>query len=349
MPRPNRGTRLGDKPNTRGMWEIVWTEAGRSRRLSTGTADRRQAESVLAGYLIEREREEKIAAAALTVRDIVAAYEREHIIPTAVDVERALHCGRPIVAFFGAMLPDEIDDAAVLAYGKQRRLSPATVRRELQHLTSALRHAVRNRRLAAADVPHIALPGKVQPRDYTLTDEEVARFIAAAQPAGSEHLSRMAIFTALMLNAPARPKAVLALTWFQVDLERGQIDYRVPGRRVTKKRRVPVPINSGLLGILRRAKAEARSEFVCIHGGSIRKAFATVARKAGVPRTTPHTLRHTWATRQVARGVPTALVAAVLGDTEETVRRNYLHLQPDHLRDAVEGWNVLAGGAQRGA
>lgn len=347
MSRPSRGTRLGDKPNARGLWEITWTENGRSRRLSTGTASRREAEAVLAGYLIEREREVAVKVAAAKVADIVAAYEAEHIVPKAVDVARARACGVPIVGFFGPMLPDEIDAPAVQAYVKQRApRSGATIRRELQHLRAALLHAVRNRRLSRDAVPHIPMPPKVEPRSYTLSPAEVARFVAACQPAGAPKLSRMSIFAALMLHAPARPRAVLALTWFQVDLGRRLIDYREPGRRQTKKRRVPVPISTALLPILQRAKAEAETEFVCIQPGAIKRAFATAARKAGVPKATPYTLRHTWATERVAAGVPLALVARVLGDTVETVERNYLHLTPDHLRDVVE---APAAGALRGA
>jgi hypothetical protein len=50
MPRRNSGPRLRflDK---RGVFYIVWTDAGRSRERSTGTANREQAEIALAEFI----------------------------------------------------------------------------------------------------------------------------------------------------------------------------------------------------------------------------------------------------------------------------------------------------------
>ena len=50
---------------------------------------------------------------------------------------------------------------------------------------------------------------------------------------------------------------------------------------------------------------------------------------------TAHVFRHTWATRKVMAGVPIAKVAAFLGDNEETVSKNYIHLSPDYFRDVA--------------
>jgi hypothetical protein len=55
MPRPNGGARL--KPNERGIYEIHWTEAGRSKRSSTRTSDLQSAEKVLGNFLLLDERE----------------------------------------------------------------------------------------------------------------------------------------------------------------------------------------------------------------------------------------------------------------------------------------------------
>ena len=55
MPRRNQGPRLRwlDK---RECFYIVWTERGRSRERSTGTADREQAQIALAEFLQQRDR-----------------------------------------------------------------------------------------------------------------------------------------------------------------------------------------------------------------------------------------------------------------------------------------------------
>ena len=46
--------------------------------------------------------------------------------------------------------------------------------------------------------------------------------------------------------------------------------------------------------------------------------------------------RHTWATNAVIDGKPIEQVAAFLGDTVDTVRKNYIHLTPDYLRSVVD-------------
>lgn len=272
--------------------------------------------------------------------EIIDAYEAEHIKPKAVDVERALNCGKPLRAFFGAMLPDEITPNAVQLYGKKRALSDATLRRELGHLVAAFNHALRYKRLKHDDAPYIALPPKVEPRSYTLSEAEMMRFLASSRGDPAKPTPRVHLFLALMIYAPARPEAVRTLTWFQIDLEQRLIKYRREGRRQTKKRRSFVPIPDGLLPILRQAREEATNEFVLGHEGSIRKAFETAAKRAGFPEATPYTLRHSWATHAIKSGKPPALVAEILGDTVETIMRNYAHLQPEHLRDAVEVWGV---------
>lgn len=61
-------------------------------------------------------------------------------------------------------------------------------------------------------------------------------------------------------------------------------------------------------------------------------AGVTYGRGAGV---TIHTLRHTCATNLVRAGVRESVIAALLGDTVETVVTTYVHLTPDDLADAI--------------
>ena len=55
----------------------------------------------------------------------------------------------------------------------------------------------------------------------------------------------------------------------------------------------------------------------------------------GIEGVTPHTFRHTWATRAAEDGVAMETIADFLGDTVETIKKNYLHLSPDYLRSAI--------------
>ena len=72
---------------------------------------------------------------------------------------------------------------------------------------------------------------------------------------------------------------------------------------------------------------------------SVRKAFERACELAGIPRGTPHVLRHSAASHMVMAGVPIEQVARFLGDTIEMVEKVYGKWAPDYLSDAA---NALA-------
>ena len=189
---------------------------------------------------------------------------------------------------------------------------------------------VRPRRLLAQDVPPIRLPDAPPPKDRWLDRDEAKRLMEAAKPGTRAHM-----FISIALATGARRSSIETLTWFQVDLEFGVINFNPPGRRQTKKRRVPVPISDSLRPILIEAYEQRTNEFVLGHHGSIRKTFDTAVRTAGLVDVTRHTLRHTFATWAAQAGVDMWKIAGVLGDDEKTVRDKYVHHSPEHLRDAV--------------
>jgi integrase len=52
---------------------------------------------------------------------------------------------------------------------------------------------------------------------------------------------------------------------------------------------------------------------------------------------TAHTFRHTWGTKAALRGVPPAVIAAMMGDSIATVLRNYVHVTEHDLATALNG------------
>jgi integrase len=279
-----------------------------------------------------------------TVADALTLYESQHVAsPRVVDKQRCLDAGKPLRRHALAGLePSAITDRHLLAYegarasgALGRRVCPGTIRRELQHLSAALHYAKRQRALAAVDLPVITLPAQAPARDYVLTVAQLDALQAAAQPPGEARLTRVARFVALARYTAARRDAILGLTWDRVDLTGGTIDFRDRALAVTKKRRVHLPIAAALWPVLAQAKRERISYFVLDNPGSIRTAWETAARRAGVPDAGPHTLRHTWATHRAREGVSLWEIAGVLGDTVETVTKNYAHHSPDYLRGAV--------------
>ena len=357
MPRQNTGPRL--EKNERGIWEIRWTKDRRSNRLSTRTGDLQEAQRVLAGFLVEQSKGERRGN--LTVEQALQDYLREHVDQgPVVDKERQHDCAAPLIVHFGDMECAAITAPDVLAYGRARKAgklssakprkngearklravtSDGTLRRELNMLIAAFEHAAKNKRIGRAEIPHIPLPSPPAPRDLWLDETEFEQFMAAADEVGG----RPRLFCYLAGYTAARRHSIETLARAQVDLAARLVRYNPPGRIQTKKRRVPVPIADKLFAVLEPALAGmADSAPVLGHTGSAYKDFERVALLAyertgndKFVKITPHTLRHTWATLAVRRGVPLFEVAGVLGDTIATVTKVYAHHAPDHLRRAV--------------
>jgi integrase len=79
--------------------------------------------------------------------------------------------------------------------------------------------------------------------------------------------------------------------------------------------------------LLRRqgeTRRRARSEKGCWH------AVERAAKKAGLTDVAWHTLRHTYASHLVMRGVPIRLVQKWLGHASVKETEKYAHLYPDH-------------------
>lgn len=339
MPRPNRGARL--EPNDQGVYEVRWTEHGRSKRISTRTTDAAEAADFLREWRLGLERE-KARAGASTVRAVLDAYFAEHVYKKVVGQGTAEIARKHLVAHFGAMHPAEILPADVREYARKRErgdigkgASGPTVRRDLSVLVAALNHAVTEKRLKRADVPSIPLPEGSIPRDRWLTEDEVQRVVTLARGEALV-LPRIYRFVMLAYYTAARRRSIETLRWSQVDWDASAIRLQEPGRRQTKKRRPTVPMHPRLRDMMERAFVERTSEYVLDHSGSVRSAFESLMRRAELTDVTPHTLRHTSASHMLRRGQSIESVAGILGDTVKTVATTYHHHLPEALRETVE-------------
>lgn len=375
MPRSNQGPYLSDDRNEAGFYEIRWTENGRSKRKSTGQADRRAAQRVYAEFLLALD-----GAVAnegdVTVARCIDAYLKDKTEVVALETQR--NDFGHLRAHFGHLVVSEVDADDVARYrvaraeGKVnftdadgvvrggRKAGDSTVRRELSMLSTAINHCIAKKRfrdgqgrslLKPGDRPPIELPPAAPPRDRWLTREEAGRLLAAAAehiPASGEdpaRLPRVYRYVAMMLYTAARKETVYKLSWDRIQLQEdpekvaagdyGMVNFQEPGRKRTKKRRGWVPIGEELYPILVRAKAERVSEWFLDQPRQPYHPFRAAAKRAGVEKVSPHVLRHTFAVWAAQDGVSLYAIAGVLHDTLATVERNYLHHCPEHLRGAV--------------
>lgn len=363
------------RPVASGVFYIFWSEQRRSRRESTGAKEVATAAAYFDEWLALR-------GAALSKTTRISELWAEKYGDQNASLWRNLE--PTFGGLLPAEVTQAIVDRYVAGRtsgrisAKGKKATPGSARLELVCLLAAIRHGAGRRvgLVAADDVPGVDLPPKAKPRERWLTDDEINALIGAAQEMRGEkedvdvrvlqqgrpehefpppslsrgvqaRLSRVERFLWIGLDACARRTAIQELRWDtgQVDFERRVIDFLPPGREQTRKRRATVAMSNRLFLVLQRAYAERTGPYVLDHPGNINRELTALAARAGVPRVTPHVLRHTAATQMSRRGVPLYVVAKLLGDTLATVESVYAKWQPEWGRDAVE----MTGGRDMGA
>jgi integrase len=216
-------------------------------------------------------------------------------------------------------------------------LSDGTINKDLEVLRAALRFWQREGHVA--EVPHVRLLKKPQPRQRFLTPEEVELLLDHCV---EDHLY---LFVMLCLHTLQRPGAILELTCEQVDLKSGRIDFNTPGRSQTTKRRPVVPITSTLRPLLERAMAQSVTgyvvEYLAAPVFSLRRSFKTACANAGLNDVSPYTLRHTGATLLAAAGVPLWQISGMLGHSLSKTTEIYAKHAPGFLGDAADALDVV--------
>lgn len=353
MPRPNLGPRLESVAGRPALY-LVWYEAGRQRRRSTGTSDHREAEAQLAAFLRERELAGRPAGPADPARYEIAAaldlYATLHA-PSTADPKRIAYAITPLLEYWGDdQTVDAITKQTCRAYTNWRKRAAGTVRRELTTLRAALRFAFEEGRLTR--VPHVELPERPEGKSRWLTHGEAAQLLNAARTGRGDVRLYLPLYVLIGLYTGARPGAILALRWPQVDLNAGRIDFNPIGVRRTTKRKVKgQPIPRRLMTFLRLAKRRGTDLGHVVHnsGQKIRDiggqwdgddekpgngSFGSACKRAGLVGVSPHTLRHTCGTWMAQRGVPLHDIGGWLGHSDGRTTELYAHHHPDFMETA---------------
>jgi len=149
---------------------------------------------------------------------------------------------------------------------------------------------------------------------------------------------------AVALNTGMRKAEILNLKWDQVDLKNRTI--RVEKTKSGKVRYIP--LNDILFNELCRHRSD-QSPFVFLNPETgkayldMKKGFKAACRRAGIEGLRFHDLRHTFATRLVAKGADIETIRDLLGHHSITVTQRYTHSSDERKRAAVE---LLSRGAE---
>jgi integrase len=131
----------------------------------------------------------------------------------------------------------------------------------------------------------------------------------------------------------------LQLRWLDIDLMRGQLTVAAAYAKNGRSRMVP--LNSTVRDVLATLQRRATGSFVFSKPNgdpyrSIRSAFRTACRRAGLSGITPHTLRHSFGSRLAMSGADMRTIQEVGGWKTLGMVERYSHLAESHKAEAVE-------------
>jgi len=255
MARRNQGPRL-DWRDARGCFYIVWTEHGRSRKCSTGAANRECAEAFFAEWMQRRGRRNGPSdPAEVLITDALTDYLTERG-PKVAAPDRIAYAVDALTNFWEGRTVADVTPLTCGRYVETRKCSPGTARRELGVLRAAINYAHRSGRITRPVA--VELPPRPEPRDRWLTRADAAALIRAARTPQARLY--MPLFILIGLYTGRRKEAILSLRWPQVDLEAGRIDFNLAGRRRTEQEARPHSDPSATAAAS-QARAEARERF----------------------------------------------------------------------------------------
>ena len=358
-----------------GRWryrEVVRKPDGSRERIS-GTAPRHVNTKVAAQQAmldhIERilhpERAPKPKEEAPTLAEFAPTYmegvERKN--KTSTFDAKVMMLRMHLVPALGELPLDAIDYAAVedlkvaLARTATRNVSrkkdgkPGT-RKETKHLSNKsinnvltlLRHMLKvaKKRGLISTVPEIEAYRVPEPDTDFLSFEEADRLIE-----GARELGEWRTMIVVALRTGLRFGELIALRWEDVDLVAGKLTVRksiVKGHEGEPKgrRSREVPLGDEVLRLLKQHRHLRGARVFCDQDGGVlrtpkaRWELERACKRAGLRLVGWHTLRHSFASHLVMRGVSIVIVQRLLGHVDIKTTMRYAHLSPDVTREAVQ-------------
>jgi len=241
-----------------------------------------------------------------------------------------------------------------------KRISPATVNRELGVLSKIFSIAIDNKKAKENPVAKVEKLKVTNKLERHMTAEEQDRFIKFCNHNYSymnvskaelekitkrfrsysyDHVRDIAL---ICLNTGMRRSEVLNLTWDCVDLSANMLC----ALNTKNGLKNDIPINNIVKNILlERHNTKADNIYVFTNPetgtkyGNIRKAFMTVCKMANVPNFRFHDTRHTFASRAIKNNVPVPVLQEILNHKNIRTTMRYVHNTFEQKLNAVNSLN----------
>ena len=316
-----------------GVWYIYEYDerTGECRRYSTRTRDHAEADKKLADHIIKLPQRQQFADA--TVLKILLRYY-EHHGQKRFSVDTVKRVMSLVLEHEAETRLGDFTIARQQEFAEKCGKTSSTRRRYMGVIRAALQWSVDR-----GELPSMPAFFKVAAQDGSgvrpFTVEELTRLFAAAT---HEHERRLLL---LCLAAAPRPGAALQLTWDRIDPDTGVVDFDVPGREKTKKRRAKAPLPPTALAYLE----ERRSIGPVVQWNDRplrghKMTFKRLTERAGITGTA-YGIRKAVAIWLRREGVPEWDAKGMLGHAIGGETERYAHYRPEYMRSAAESTERL--------
>ena len=225
--------------------------------------------------------------------------------------------------------------------------------KSINNVLTLLRHMLKvaKKRGLISTVPEVEAYRVLEPDTDFLSFEEADRLLE-----GARDLGEWRTMIVVALRTGLRFGELLALRWEDVDLVAGKLTVKksiVKGMEGEPKGRKSreVPLGDEVLRALKQHRHLRGPRVFCDEDGAVlrgpksRWELERACKRAGLRLVGWHTLRHSFASHLVMRGVSIVTVQRLLGHVDIHTTMRYAHLSPDVAREAVQR---LDGGFGRG-
>lgn len=336
---------LADEPNEFGYYEIRWSERvggnWRTKRKSTKKTTRREAEIALAEFLSIKDSIEIQESRSLN--DVWSAYLRNYSIPRGNDKTDEHIMKAPLKAF-GRWKSHTIKNSDVEAYALRReggaygkrKVKPATIRREIVCLQAVLNYGSRNSMIAGEPEFSFPKPPDSAPSIHWLNEDQEKEVLESVK----DQPDTVKFFLRVGLTYGPRKQAIMDLHFGpQIDFITNVIDFNVPGRRITRKRRPKAPMTTTIRADLERIYAKkSRGQRVC--DWNTPYLFEKFMKSIGYAWVTPHVMKHTAITQMLRSGVSELDVAKLTATDIRTIQKVYRHYSQEELLNIAESRGI---------
>lgn len=318
-----------------GVWWIDYYDRDHQRiRESTNSTLRREADQLLALRKVEILRGLHKQASQVTFGDFGKRYMEYAKVNKRSWLRDEQLLGH-LQNYFGKdALLAEIDVARIEGYKIERRnkVSGSTVNRELALLKRMFNLAIDWDNFTERNpVCKVRFFREFNTGSRVISPEEEKKLIDNAAP----FMQDLIVFG---LNTGLRVGEIFSLRWSNVDMNQNVLN--VFAHKTWKTR--TVPMNKEVRRVIEAWSSNRKNELVFYNtetGKSfvdLKAGFGLACEKAKITGVTWHTLRHTFASRLLERGVDIVTVQQLLGHSTVTVTMRYTHTNLESKKAAVE-------------